>query len=236
MALARKVLALHDGIREVFVLEHTSGQYAVAEEATRNASILSESLNEVRKHAQLIPVAILGGAAQFTGDPDSLKLVGILYQSGGVIFTHLGEKKLLALSTSPESLYSVMEKVNKTLPRLLELERGEGAIGVKSAAEAENIARSYLTSRMHGSILVDEIAYHETDHRWMVHGSYRPSSWGWSKRFQVELDAGKGSVMRFVSTSPVRRYGIYFFFAELASLVAILLAVLAWLVQHGLWR
>ena len=76
----------------------------------------------MRKHAQLIPVAILGGAGQFTGEPDSLKLVGILYQKGGVIFTHLDEKKLLALSTSPESLYSVMEKVNDTLPGILERE------------------------------------------------------------------------------------------------------------------
>jgi len=235
MALARSVLALHDDIREVFVLEHRPGQYAVVEEAMRNASILSESLHEVRKHAQLIPVAILGGAAQFTGDPSSLKLVGILYQSGGVIFTNLGEKELLALSTSPESLYSVMEKVNKTLPGLLERERGEGAIGVKSAVEAENIARSYLTSRMRGSILVDEVSYYEADQRWMVYGSYRPSRWVWSKRFQVELEADKGSVMRFTSTSPVRRYGFYFFFAGLASLLTILLAVLAWLVQHGLW-
>ncbi|MGA2783791.1 MAG: hypothetical protein ABSF09_03730 [Candidatus Bathyarchaeia archaeon] len=236
MVLARSVLALHEGIREVFVLEEEAGEYVVVEEATRGGvSLLSESLHVVRKHAHLIPAVILGGAAQFTGDPSSLKLMGILYQKGGVIFTHLGEKKLLALSTSPESLYSVMEKVNGSLPGLLEWESGERAPVVKSAAEAEDIARSYLASRLRGSIFVDDISYCEADHRWMVCGSYRPSRWAYSKRFQVELDADTGSVKRFASTSPARRHAILdFFLAELACLLAILLAV--FVLQHSLWR
>lgn len=236
MALARSILALHDGIREAFVLEERPGQYVVVDEATRDgASLLSESMHAVRKHAQLIPTVILGGAAQFTGEPDSLKLVGILYQKGGVIFTHLTEKKLLALSTTAESLYSVMKAVNDALPGLLEQEFGVRAGGVKSAAEAEDIARSYLVGRLRGSIFVDEISHRGADHRWMVHGSYRPSRWVYSKRFQVELEADNGSVIRFVSTSSVRRHEIYFFLAELTCLLAVAL-VLAWALQYSLWR
>jgi len=223
MVLARSVLALHEGIREVFVLEEGAGQYVVVEEATRGGlSLLSESLHEVRKHAHLIPALILGGAAQFTGDSNGLKLMGILYQNGGVIFTRLGEKKILALSTSPESLYSVMEKVNGSLPGLLERESGERAPVVKSAAEADDIARSYLASRLRGSIFVDDV-------------SYRSSRWAYSKRFQVELDADTGSVLRFASTSPAHRHWVLdLFLAELACLLAILLAVLV--LQHSLWR
>jgi hypothetical protein len=235
MSLAKSILALHDGIREVFVLEHRLGQYAVVEEATRNGvSLLSENLHKVRKHAQLIPVAILGAATQFTGEPNSLKLVGILYRNGGAIFTNLDEERLLTLSTSSESLYDVMQKVNDTLPELLERELGKGAVGVKSAAEAEALARSFLFDRLRGSILVDEISYRGTDNRWLIHGSNHPSRWASSKRFQVELDADNRSVMRFATTSPVRRDRIYFFFAELACLLAILLAVLV--LQHSLWR
>jgi hypothetical protein len=236
MALARSVLALHDGIREAFVLEEKSGQYVVVDEATRDGgSLLSESLNEVRKHAPLVPAVILGGAAQFAGDPDSLKLVGILYRNGGVIFTHLDEKKLLALSTSPENLSSVMESVNQNLPGLLEREVGEKAGGVKSAAEAEDIARSYLVGRLRVSICVDEVSYRGADHRWMVQGSYRPSRWVYSKRFQVELGADNGSVMRFASTSTVRRHKIYFFLAEFTCLMSAAL-VLAWMLRYILWR
>jgi hypothetical protein len=236
MVLARSVLALHEGIREVFVLEEGAGQYVVVEEATRGGlSLLSESLHEVRKHAHLIPALILGGAAQFTGDSNGLKLMGILYQNGGVIFTRLGEKKILALSTSPESLYSVMEKVNGSLPGLLERESGERAPVVKSAAEADDIARSYLASRLRGSIFVDDVSYREADHQWRVWGSYRSSRWAYSKRFQVELDADTGSVLRFASTSPAHRHWVLdLFLAELACLLAILLAVLV--LQHSLWR
>src|SRR5208283_4527132 len=234
MVLARRVLALHEGIREVFVLEEGAGQYVVVEKATRGGlSLLSECLHEVRKHAHLIPALILGGADQFTGDPNGLKLMGILYQKGGVIFTHLGEKKLLALSTSTESLYSVMEKVNGSLPGLLEHESGERAPVVKSAAEADDIARSYLAPRVRGSIVVDDVSYREADQRWMVWGSYRPSRWAYSQRFQVELDADTGSVLRFASTSPAHRHWFLdFFLTELACLLAVLLVVLV--LQHSL--
>jgi len=236
MSLSKDVLALHDGIQEVFILENRPGQYAVAEEATRSTSLLSLSFHEVGNHAQIVPAVILGGAGQFTSEPDSLRLVGILYQRWGVIFTHLDEKRLLALSTSPESLYSVMERVNDSLPGLLKRERREEAADVKSAAEAEAIARSFLIGRLRGSISVDEISYRGTDHQWLVHGSYRRSRWVFAKRFQVELDADNGSVMRFATISPARRHGIYFFLAELACLLAVLLAVLAWLLQYNLRR
>jgi hypothetical protein len=235
MRLAKDAFALHDGILEVFVLERRPGQYAVVEEATRSTALLSVTFHEVRKHVQMVPAVILGGAGQFTGEPDSLKLVGILYQKCGVIFTHLDEKKLLVLSTSPECLYNVMEKVNDALPRLLEHVHGEGALSIKSLAEAESIAHSFLISRIHGSVLVDEISYRGTDHRWIIHGWYRPSRRIYSKRFQVEMDAHNGSVMRFATTSSVRRHGVYFF-AELACLLAVLLAVLAWLLQYNLHR
>jgi hypothetical protein len=234
MTLARRVLALHEGIREVFVLEERSGEYAVVDEATRNGvSLLSESMHETRKHAPLVPALILGAAAQLTGN--SLKLIGILYREGGVVFTHIDEKRLVALSSAPENLYKVMEAVNDTLPGLLEREFAERAGGVESAAEAEDIARSFFVGRLRGSILVDEVYYRAADHRWMVHGSHRSSRWVFSKRFQVELDADNRSVMRFASTSPVRRHKIFFLLAELACVTAAALVVV-WMIQYIRWR
>jgi hypothetical protein len=237
MSLARSVLAVHDGIREVFVLEERPGQYVVVDEAKRDGgvSLLLESMHDVRRHAYLIPAAILGAAAQFTGEPNSLRLVGILYGKGGVILTRLNETKLLALSTTPEHLYSVMEKLHGALPALLERELGGKAGGVKSAAEAESLVRSYLAGKVLGSTFVDEVSHRGADHRWLVHGSCRPSRWAYSKRFQVELDADNGSIMRFATTPAVRGRGIYFFLAEFTCLLATALA-LAWLLQHTLWR
>jgi len=236
MGLARIVLALHDGIREVFVLEEKPGQYVVVDKANRveGTSVLSETIYGVRKHAQMVPAVILGGAAQFTGEPDSLRLVGILYEKWGVIFVNLDEQRILVASTSPEALYSSMEAFERGLPELLERESHEAAGGVGSAVEAEEIARSYLARRFHGSISVDEISHRTSDRRWSIQGSYSSSRWGFSKRFHIELDANKGVVVQYSSSPPSRRHGMYFFFVEMACLLAILLAALA--LQHSLWR
>jgi hypothetical protein len=236
MSLARSVLALHDGIREVFILEAKPGQYAVVDSAIGDggASILSESIHGTRKHAQLVPAVILGGAAQFAGDPESLQLVAISYRKSGVILANLTEQRFLAISTSPEALYGAMVEVEKGLPRLVELETHEKTGSVNSATEAESIARSYLVERLHAPIFVDEVSYHRVEHRWKILGSYRSSRWTFSKRFQVELNADNGVVMRYFFTSRDRRYGFYLFFVEMACLLAILLTVIV--LQRSLWH
>lgn len=231
LKLADDVLALHDGIREVLILEERAGQHVIVEEAARDGveqELLASRLEEAHGGVSLAPNIILGAAEQFGGDPGGLKLVGMLYKKSGVILCNLSESRLLAISTSLESFHSVMEIMNKSLPRLIE-ESGvrikEGA--VRSAAVAEDIARFFLEGKIHGpvAVSVDDVAHRGINHRWDVHGSYRSPSSITSKRFQIEIDAENGSVMRF--SSPSSRFPLLF--VELAALIGAA-ALLLWMV------
>lgn len=235
--LADDVLALHDGIREVLILEERAGQHVIIEEAVRDSvsqDLLGGRLVEVHGGVSLAPNIILGAAEQFGGDPGGLKLVGILYKRNGVILCNLSETRLLAISTSPDSFHSVMVIVNKSLPRLIE-EAGvrlkEGA--VRSAAVAEDIARFFLEGKIHGplSVSVDDVTHRGINHRWEVHGSYRSPSSITSKRFQIEIDAENGSVMRFSSTSS--KFALLVL--ELAALVGAA-ALLFWVLTVNFWK
>ena len=235
LKLAEDVLALHDGIREVLILEERAGQFVVTEEAARDdASLLAERMNEVSRNAPLVPTIILGAANQFGGEPAALKLVGMLYRKGGVMFSYLDENRVLAISTTSESFSSVIEVVNKSITRLREEYEIRGKTGaVRSAAVAEDIARFFLEGKVHGPayVSIDDVSYRGINHRWEVHGSYRSSRSITSKRFQVEVDAENGSVMRFSSSTSVSTL----VYVELASLVAAV-SLLGWWLYVNFWR
>ena len=235
MKLAEDVLALHDGIREVLILEDRAGQFVVTEEAARNdTSLLSDGMNNASRDAPLAPTIILGAASQFGGEPGALRIVGMLYRKGGIMFSHLDENRVLAISTSPESFSDVVEVVNKSLTRLREEFESRGKAGaVRSAAVAEDIARFFLEGKVRGPayVSINDVSYRGINHRWEVHGSYRSSRSIMSKRFQVEVDAENGSVMRFSSSTSASTL----VYVELVSLVAAI-SLLGWWLYVTFWR
>jgi hypothetical protein len=238
LRLAEEVLALHDGIREVFILEERGGRFLVTDEAARgDTKMLSSKIDLVGLNAPLAPAVILGAATQFGGEPAPPSVIGILYNKGGIVFSQLEENRLLAVSTSPAGLYNVMETLNGALPGLI----GEHAFGakaesvVKSAADAENIARYYVAGRTGGSahIVVDGVSYQGANRRWEVKGAYRAIGGIRSKHFQLEVDGDDGSVMKFASSNssglPVT------LIVELVSLVAAI-GLLGWWIYYTILR
>ena len=232
MRLTEQILALHDGIREVFLLEERAGLFVVAEEATRDkASILSNSINEMTRNGTLAPAVILGAATQFSKTASSLRLVGILYGDVGIMFAYVNENKLLAISTEPSSFSNAMQLVNDALPGLIK-EIGRKTLGaVKSVVDAGEIARAYVAKTSNSSrVFINEITYRAANHRWEVHGSYRSSRVTPSKEFQLEVDGDDGAIMSFWSSLPSSL--VLFAYGVVALLAA--LSLVAWLLYSNL--
>lgn len=226
LRLTEQVLALHEGIREVFILKDRDGLFVVAEEATRDTGgILSSRINEA--DGRLTPALILGAAAQMSKIPGSMRLVGIVYENVGIMLAYFGEDKLLAISAEPSIFFNAMQTVNDALPGLIrELQIGRKTIGaVKSVVDAGEIARTYVARTTRSSrVFVNEITYRAANHTWEVQGSYRSSRMTPSKAFQLEVDGEEGAIVSFGSSS--RSSAILFAF-ELAAFLAAL-GLLAW--------
>lgn len=236
MKLTEKVLALHDGIRQVLILEERSGLFIVAEKATKNeVSSSPDTLDGTVETGALAPALILGAAAQFDKSPGSLKLVGILYRDEGIMLTYIDESKVLEICTEPSSLYDGMRAVNEALPGLVkQLETGGKTGGaIKSANEAEDIARNYVAkTRKSTRVFINAVTHRPADNRWEIQGVYSPSRLSLSKDFQVELDAEDGAINSFLS-SPSSSGALF-----AAGLIALLgsLSLLAWLLYSNLLR
>jgi hypothetical protein len=232
MRLTERVLALHDGICEAFLLEERAGLFVVAEEATRDkAAILTNSINEMTRNGTLAPAVILGAATQFSKTPSSLRLVGILYGDVGIMFAYVNENKLLAISTEPSSFSNAMQLVNDALPGLIK-EIGRKTLGaVKSVVDAGEIARAYVAKTSSSSrVFINEITYRAANHRWEVHGLYRSSRVTPSKEFQLEVDGDDGAIMSFWSSLPSSL--LLFAYGVVALLAA--LSLVAWLLYSNL--
>jgi hypothetical protein len=233
LKLAEEVLALHEGIREVFILEERSGRFMATDRAVRDGDkLLSGNIDLAGSNATLALAVIVGAATQLAGESGPARLVGIMYDKGGVFFCHLDENRVLALSTSPESLYNVMQTLKDSLPGLI------GAATervVKSAPDAEKTARYYLANRTGGSprVMIDGVSYQGATRRWEIHGSYRPIAGIRSKHFQLEVDADDGSVMEFDSSNS-SSWSITIV-VGLASMFAAI-CLLAWLIYYAILR
>jgi hypothetical protein len=202
--LTEEVLALHPGILKAFVLEQRDGKVAVAEEAAKPGSeSLAFEIEESLRSGALIPVMILGAATEFNKSSDILRLVGVLYGNGGVILTHLSEDRLLAICTEALRFHEALQSVNGALPSLIRELGGLRPVDyVKSAAEAEDIARGYVCRAGNVSqVSFDEVALNHTRRMWEIQGHYRSSALGRSRRFSLQLDAESGAVMGFASRS-----------------------------------
>lgn len=232
MKLTEEVLALHDGIRDVFILEEKGGQFVVAEEASRNTTArLSNFINESR-NATLAPALILGAASQLSKTPGSLELVGILYNDVGIMFAYVSEDKLLAISTEPSTFSSAMQLVSEALPDLIkESQFGRKVLGaVKSVEDAGEIAQTYVMRTTRASrVLISEINYRAANHKWEVHGSYRGSRITPSREFQLEVDSEDGAIMSFGSPSRPSRAALV---SEVVAMVAALGLLIWWLYSN----
>jgi hypothetical protein len=226
LALADHVLALHKDIHEVLILEDKAGEYVVVGEASREGvTVLADNMNIASKPRLLAPMIILGSASQLGGQQS--KLVGIEYESAGLLFAPLDEDKLLALSTRSENIQDVWQTVRSALPELQqrshEVPVAFGA--VTSTVEAESRARYFITERFpreSSRIVVGEVSFREADQQWQVYGSFRSRFWSLSRKFLVEIDARDGSVKRFVIVPPPPPQSTsHFSTASLSLIVAI---------------
>jgi hypothetical protein len=234
--LTEEVLALHEGIRQVLVLEERAGMFTVTERAGRDEAQRSlDDLHGLANNGALAPAVILGAAAQFAKSPGSMELVAILYNNEGVMLTYLDDSKLLEICTDPPSLYDVMRIVNESLPKLVKEHEIGGKFGavIKSATEAEEIARGFVmrTSKA-TTVSINGITHRAADNKWEIQGLYRSSRLSRVKNFRIELDAEDGSVISFLSTSSSRGA---LYAAELVALVGALF-LLSWLLYSSLLR
>ena len=234
--LTEEVLALHEGIREVLVLEERAGMFVVTEKAGKDETQRSlDDLDGSMNNGPLAPAVILGAAAQFAKSPGSLELVAMLYNTEGVLLTYLDDSKLLEISTDPAILFDAMRIVNESLPKLVKEHELAGKYGatIKSATEAEEIARSFvMRTRKSTDVSINGITHHGADNRWEIQGSYRSSRLSRAKEFQIELNAEDGSLISFLSKSSSPGA---LFAAELVALVGAL-ALLGWLLYSHLLR
>jgi hypothetical protein len=204
MKLAEYLLTLHDGISEVFILEERTGDHIVIDEAVRKGvTLFADKVDRTRRFTSLTPLIIIGSAGQMGGEAGGPKLTGILYDKAGAIIAPLNGKKVLAISTSTESFYEVMHAVDKALPDILQEEKLAGgdtweSAAVKSAPEAEDVARNFLAGKLpYAIVLIHEISCRRTNQLWDVKGSYRLPDWKYLKQFRLEIDAQSGNIMGF---------------------------------------
>jgi hypothetical protein len=234
LALADYILALHNDIHEVLILEERAGEYVVIGEASRKGlTLLADNLNIASKQRLLAPTIMLGIASQLGGQQS--KLVGIEYERAGLVFAPLNENKLLALSTIAESLRDVSQTISAALPQLKQrLHEIPAAVGgVMSAVEAEGSVRYFLTERFpreSSRIIVERVSHRSVDQRWEVHGSFRSGIWSSRKRFLVEVDAQDGTIKGFAYSST----SSLFVLAAIGCIVAA--GLLALMLFAGLWK
>jgi hypothetical protein len=229
MKLTDRILALHDGIREVLILEDRSGHLVVAEEASKGQPMfLTRSIDRMTINGIVAPQLILGAAEQFTKSPGSLRFVGIMYEEAGIIFASLPEDRLLAISTDARSLSAGMQAVNDALPSLTKSFEGGKSGSVKSALDAGETAKAYVAKTTGSSTTrVDEITYDPHNQRWEVQGSYRPWPLSLSKRYQVEFE--EEELVGFKTYSPSYMLILAEWLAFLAAL-----GLFGWLVYSAL--
>jgi len=199
--LSDEVLALHPSIAKAFILEANHDGFSIQEESTRadigpfdydiDLSLTSGSLN---------PALILDRSSDMNlGVP---KLVGVLYGDEAVMFSRLGNRKILAISAEPSGFDEAMQSVNRELPNLIE-KWGVGLREVrvsKSAAEAAEIARNYVVAVVKSpDVYIDEVTLDQARRVWEIQGSYRSIPIARSRRFQLQLASENGAVIGFFS-------------------------------------
>lgn len=205
MGLAQEVLALHDAIEEVLIVENRAGDVHVADQARRNGRSNRNNLKDAGKDPMFGPTLILGAATQ-VGDAQKsgqLKLVGMQYARLGLVCVPISDNSYLMATASNESLAEVMKTVGKALPHITRKRPTTAeALALDSALDADQAVRFFFTSTNRcepNNLHIDHVALNTGDQCWQVAGSYRPPHAIRSKRYQIELDARTGAVTKFES-------------------------------------
>jgi hypothetical protein len=204
MGLAGEVLALHEAVRQVMVIENRAGELHVADQAARNGPDLPNALNEHERDAMLVaPTIILGAASQMGNVQRSgeLRIVGMLYERLGMVCVPLSHDSYLMAATSKESFHEFMNSLQQTLPSLLQNQFFKSdLLAINSAIDADQAVRSFFaTAKLcePNSIHMEDAILNASRQSWQVSGSYRPFHAIRSKRYYVELDAKTGAVTKF---------------------------------------
>jgi hypothetical protein len=94
--------------------------------------------------------------------------------------------------------------VNSALAGLIRRSQGgtKGFEAVKSAVDAGEIARNYLTSTAKLSgVTISEISYNHANEVWEVEGRNRSNPLTRSQHFELEIRGEDGAILTFRSTS-----------------------------------
>jgi len=203
VGLAGEVLALHDAIRDVLVVENRAGDMHVIDQAERIAPSFEESLEGAGKDSIVAPTLILGAASHVgkVWRSGELSLIGMLYDQLGILCAPVDENTYLMATTSSQSLLEVSKTVHEALPSLIRKRfPAPSPLAVGSASDADQAVRSFFgNTRLSepNQVHMDQAILNSADHSWQVSGSYRPTHALRSKHYRIELDAKTGAVTKF---------------------------------------
>jgi hypothetical protein len=203
MGLADEVLALHDAIQYVLLVENRAGEMHIVGQAGRNNSSPVEAMTEAEKDSIVAPAMILGAASQIgkVWRYGELRLVGMLYTQLASLCAPVDDDTYLMLTTTTENLPAVMNTVQQALPSLMRKRATPTqTLAISSAVEVDQAVRSFFANTRlcePNLVRMDHAILNPNDQRWQVAGSYRPSHAIRSKHYQIELDAKTGAVTRF---------------------------------------
>ena len=204
LGLAEEVLALHDAIREVTIVENRAGELHVTDRAGRNDRPLFDAENERERDVVVVaPTMILGAASQIGNiqKAGELRLVGMLYKERGALFAPINEDSYLMVTTSNEALPDVMQTLQRQLPNLTRKTNfSSEKLAINSAIEADQAVRAFFANtRMcdPNHVQMDDAVLNTSEHSWQISGSFRPAHGVRTKRYRIELDARTGAVTKF---------------------------------------
>jgi len=223
--LSDEVLALHPSIARAYILEANDDRFTILEESTRaDIGPFDYDIDLSLTSGLLNAALILDRSSDLNlGVP---KLVGVLYGDEAVMFSRIGNRKILAISAEPSDFDEAMQSVSRELPNLIErwgMSLNEIRVS-KSAAEAAEIARNYVVAVVKSpDVYIDEVTLDQARRVWKIQGSYRSIPIARSRRFQLQLGSENGAVIGFFS--PQRPS-----LAPLLTGMSIILGTLAFLV------
>lgn len=207
MGLAEEVLALHDAIQDVLIVENQAGEMHVLERAGRQDTPFPEIIDGPGKDSIIAPAMILGAASQVgkVRGSGQLRLVGMLYAQLGALFVPIEEDSYLMVTTSNENLLDVMKALQDALPKIrLNRYSASEDLVIESALQVDQAVRSFFANTRlsePNQVHMDHANLNNNGLSWQVAGSYRPAHAIRSKRYRIELDARTGAITKFEATA-----------------------------------
>jgi hypothetical protein len=201
--LAEDVLALHDAIQHVLVVENRAGDMHVVDQAGRSPSPFSENMNGPAKDSTVAPAMILGAASQFgtVWRYGQLRLVGMLYAELGALCAPIDDNSYLMVTTPSEETLTVMNSLQDNLPNLLQTRTpAREKLAIISATDVDAAIRSFFANTKlcdPNQVRMERADLNAERTSWQVAGSYRPPHAIRFKRYSIELDARTGAVTKF---------------------------------------